>query len=172
MMYEDTDSPFDDRPSKSELKRRVEALQKAGESLIELPPAQLAKMPLPDELHRAIIEAAKIRNKHAAYKRQRQYIGRLMREVDAEPILEALNDLETTHRAETTRFHEIEHWRDALLAADGANALTELIAAYPGADVQQIRNQIGKAQREIKSGRGRRAQRELFAMLRGMIENA
>jgi len=176
MMHDETRDDFDepqyDRPSKSELKRRVEALQKAGESLIDLPDAKLAKMPLPDELRRAIQEAAKIRNKHAAFKRQRQYIGRLMREVDAEPILEALNDLENTHLAETTRFHEIEYWRDALLAPTGQEALTELIATYPGADVQQLRNQIGKARREIKSGRGRRAQRELFAMLRGLLENA
>lgn len=171
-MHDEAEEPLYDRPSKSELKRRVEALQKAGESLIDLPPGKLAKMPLPDELRRAVIEATKIRSKHAGFKRQRQYIGKLMREIDAEPILEALNDLQTTHLAETSRFHEIEHWRDALLAGDGANAFTRLIESYPGVDVQQVRNQVSKAKREMSSGHGRHAQRELFAMLRGMIENA
>jgi len=172
MTIDDFGSQLYDRPSKSELKRQVEALQKAGESLIDLPAAKLAKMPLPDELRTAVIEAGKIRNKHAAFKRQRQYIGKLMRQVDAEPILEALNDLQSTHLAETSQFHEVEHWRDALLAPNGADSLTELIAAYPGADVQQLRNQISKARREIGSGRGKHAQRELFALLRGLIENA
>jgi len=172
MMPDDAEEQFYDRPSKSELKRRVEALQKAGEALIDLTEGKLAKMPLPDELRRAVAEAAKIRKKHAAFKRQRQYIGKLMREIDAEPILEALNDLETTHLAETSRFHEIEHWRDALLGDNAADALTELITTYPNVNVQQMRNQVTKAKREKTDGRSRQAQRELFAMLRGLLENA
>ncbi|PJC69590.1 MAG: hypothetical protein CO017_07500, partial [Zetaproteobacteria bacterium CG_4_8_14_3_um_filter_59_5] len=86
-IHDEAEESLYDRPSKSELKRRVEALQKAGESLIDLPPGKLAKLQLPDELRRAVVEAAKIRSKHAAFKRQRQYIGKLMRECDAEPIL-------------------------------------------------------------------------------------
>ncbi len=168
MMY-DEPNDHDDVPSKSEMKRRVEALQKAGEALIDLTPNQLANMPLSHELRTAVQEAAKLRNKHAAFRRQRQYIGRLMRETDAEPILEALHDIQSAHQAETSRFHEIEHWRDALLSSTGAAALTELVAAYPGLDVQQLRNQVGKAVRERKAGHGRQAQRELFAMLRDIL---
>ncbi len=165
-------APLYDRPSKSELKRRVEALQKAGEALIQLTPAQLEKMSLPDELHRAVLEGQKLSNKRVALKRQRQYIGRLMREIDAEPIVQAVNDLQTKHHAETSRFHEIEYWRDALLGVSEMDALTELIAAHPGVDVQLLRRHIAKAKRELQGGKGKRAQRELFAMLRGMIENA
>ena len=172
MMPDDAEEEYDDRPSKSELKRRVEALQKAGESLIDLTESKLAKIPMPDELRLAVAQAATIRKKHAAFKRQRQYIGKLMRSIDAGPILEALNDLETTHLTETSRFHEIEHWRDALLGDNAADAMTELIAAYPGANVQQLRNLVGKAKREKSDGRSRRAQRDLFAMLRGLLENA
>jgi len=171
MIDEDMEKPRYDRPSKSELKRRVEALQKAGESLIDLPTAQLAKMPLPDDLLVAVKEAAKIRNKHAAFKRQRQYIGKLMREIDAEPILEALSDLQSTHQAETSRFHEIEYWRDTLLGDAGADALTELLSKHPGVDVQMLRRQVAKAKREQEIGRSRHEQRDLFAMLRGMLEN-
>ena len=167
--HEEYDENGYSRPSKSELKRRVEALQKAGESLIDLPAGKLASLNLPDELHKAVTQAAKLRNKHAAFKRQRQFIGRLMRELDATPILEALEELQNAHSADTARFHEVEHWRDALLGTEGATALTELIAAYPGADVQALRNLVGKARRELDSGRGKHAQRELFAMLRGLI---
>ena len=166
------EAPQYDRPSKSELKRRVEALQKAGESLIDLTPSQLAKMPLPDELRLAVKEAGNIRKKHAAFKRQRQYIGKLMREIDAEPILEALNDLESTHRTETSQFHEVEYWRDSLLGDTGADALTELLGKHPGLDVQMLRRQVAKAKREKELGRSRREQRDLFALLRGMFENS
>jgi len=176
MSIEDMDDGFDengyDRPSKSELKRRVEALQKAGESLIDLPAGRLDALPLPDELRRAVNEAAKIRNKHAAYKRQRQFIGKLMREIDAQPILEALDDLQNAHLAETARFHEIERWRGALLGPENAAALTELIATFPAVEVQPLRNLVAKARREADSGRGKHAQRELFAMLRGLIDQA
>ena len=172
MIDEEIDKPQYDRPSKSELKRRVEALQKAGESLIDLTAAQLAKMPLPDELRLAVKEAAKIRKKHAAFKRQRQYIGKLMREIDAEPILEALSDLESTHRTDTSNFHEIEYWRDTLLGDAGADALTDLLGKHPGVDVQMLRRQVAKAKREKELGRSRHEQRDLFAMLRGMFENA
>jgi len=168
----ESDGEFDERPSKSEMKRRMDALQKAGESLIDLSPARLARMPLPDELRSAVLEAAKIRNRHAAFKRQRQYIGRLMRQIDASPILEALHELEDAHLAETSRFHEIEHWRDALLSPNGAQALTELLDAHPGADVQQLRNQVGKALKEQSLGQGKHAQRELFAMLRELIDRS
>lgn len=170
MMYGEADDR-DDSPSKSELKRRVEALQKAGEALIDLPANQLDNIPLSHELRTAVLEAAKLRNKHAAFRRQRQYIGRLMRETDSEPILEALHDLQSAHLAETSRFHEVEHWRDALLSPAGAQALTDLVATHPGLDVQLLRNQIGKAQRELNSGKSRHAQRELFAMLRDILED-
>jgi len=165
------ETPQYDRPSKSELKRQVEALQKAGEALIQLTPAQLEKMNLPVELHRAVLEGQKLSNKRVALKRQRQYIGRLMREIDAEPIVQAVNELQTKHHAESSRFHEIEYWRDALLGASESDALTELLTAHPGVDVQLLRRHIAKAKRERQGGKSKRAQRELFALLRGIIEN-
>lgn len=173
MVRDDTDSATQyDRPSKSALKRQVEALQKAGEALIQLTPTQLEKMDLPDELHRAVLEGQKLSNKRVALKRQRQYIGRLMREIDAEPIVQAVNELQTKHHAETSLFHEIEYWRDALLGTSEVDALTELVAAHPGMDVQLLRRHISSARREVQGGKGKRAQRELFALLRGLIENS
>ncbi|MBU6470969.1 MAG: DUF615 domain-containing protein, partial [Gammaproteobacteria bacterium] len=81
-------SPEDDNPetpSRSQLKREVEALQKLGEQLAELPEPQLAALSLPEKLHDAVTQARRITS-HGALKRQRQYIGRLMRDVDAAPI--------------------------------------------------------------------------------------
>jgi len=171
MIDEDMDKPQYDRPSKSELKRQVEALQKTGEALIQLTPAQLEKMNLPDELHRAVLDGQKLSNKRVALKRQRQFIGRLMREIDAEPIVQAVNDMQAKKHVETSRFHEIEYWRDALLGASESDALTELVAAHPGVDVQLLRRHTAKAKREMQGGKSKRAQRELFALLRGIIEN-
>jgi len=158
----------DKRPSKSEIKRRMEALQKTGEALISLSAAQLATMPLPDALHLAVREAQELHSRHAL-KRQRQFIGKLMRDIDATPIEQALHDLETMQDAQNARFHEIEYWRDRLLADHDANALTELLAHQPGFDVQQLRQQLQQARRERQTDSGKRAQRKLFAMLRAML---
>jgi len=78
-----------DRPSKSQRKREALALQELGETLVTLKPAQLDKIPLPEELREAVLAARQI-NQHGARKRQLQYIGRLMREIDPEPIRTAL----------------------------------------------------------------------------------
>jgi len=158
-------------PSKSEIKRRMEALQKTGEALIALSEAQLAAIPLPDALRVAVQEAQGLHSRHAL-KRQRQYIGKLMREIDATPIEQALHDLETMHDTQNARFHEIEYWRDRLLADHDANALTELLAAHPGFDVQQLRQQLQQARRERQADAGKRAQRKLFAVLRGMLSDS
>ncbi len=167
----DIEELVDKRPSKSEIKRRMEALQKTGEALIHLSETQLAAMPLPDPLRLAVQQAQGLHSRHAL-KRQRQFIGKLMRDIDAAPIEQALHDLETMHDAQNARFHEIEYWRDRLLAKHDANALTELLAQYPGFDVQQLRQQLQQARRERQVDSGKRAQRKLFAMLRDMIADS
>ncbi|MDX8392838.1 MAG: ribosome biogenesis factor YjgA [Mariprofundaceae bacterium] len=155
-------------PSRSAIKRNMEALQKIGEALVKLTSTQLVAIPLPDALRLAVQEAQQIHSKHAL-KRQRQYIGKLMRDIDAEPIEQALRDLESMQGAQSASFHKIEHWRDRLLADTTAHALTELIADYPGMDVQQLRQQLQQARREQQTDSGKRAQRKLFALLRSTI---
>ncbi len=81
-----------DRPSKSQRKREALALQALGETLVGLKPPQLGKLPLPDELREAVL-AARQMPQRGARKRQLQYIGRLMREIDPEPIRAALGSV-------------------------------------------------------------------------------
>ncbi len=78
-----------EKPSKSQRKREATALQSMGETLVALKPVQLAKIPLPDELREAVL-AARQMQQHGARKRQLQYIGKLMRQIDPEPIRAAL----------------------------------------------------------------------------------
>jgi len=152
--------------SRSEKKRRMLTLQKTGEMLIYLSEDQLEHIHLPEDLHKAVVEARRLQKNRAAFKRQRQFIGRLMRQVDTEAIEEALVGLEAQHSRESARLHQIERWRDRLLSAQAASALTELIGQYPRTDRQRLHQLLQKAGREKQSGSGKRAQRELFAFLR------
>jgi len=154
------------QPSRSEQKRRMLALQKTGEILIHLSENQLEQIHLPENLHQAIIEARRLQKNRAAFKRQRQFIARLMRQMDTEAIEGALTELEMQHSRESAHFHQIERWRDRLLSAQTASVLTELIDQYPGTDRRRLQQLLQKATRKKQSGSGKRAQRELFSFLR------
>jgi len=115
-----TDEEDYERPSKSERKRQSDELQALGERLIELPQAELDALPLPEALRDAVMLARRI-TAHGGLYRQKQYIGKLMRKIDAEPIRAALEAKRLRERAEALRFRRIEQWRDRLLR-DGPSA--------------------------------------------------
>ncbi len=125
----DAPSPYR-KPSKSQLKRDMTALQELGEALLRLQPSKLKRLPLPPDLVDAIELAQRITSREGL-RRQRQYIGRLMRDVDAQPIRDALSVDGTRHRSEVARMHTAEHWRDRMLAAP--DALAQFLAEHPGA---------------------------------------
>ncbi len=127
----DAPSPYR-KPSKSQLKRDMTALQELGEALLRLQPSKLKRLPLPPDLVDAIELAQRITSREGL-RRQRQYIGRLMRDVDAQPIRDALSVDGTRHRSEVARMHTAEHWRDRMLAAP--DALAQFLAEHPGAAV-------------------------------------
>lgn len=154
--------------SKSQRKRECHALQDMGEKLVELSSEQLAKMPLDDALRNAVLEAQRIRQR-GGRKRQLQYIGKLMRKVDAEPIREALARLEQNHAATSAAHHRLERWRDRLIE-EGDAALAELLEALPQADRQQLRQLVRNAQRERQQGKPAKTARELFRYLRSLFE--
>ena len=149
--------------SKTQRKREMHALQALGAALVALPPAQLESLPLPEELADAVREAHRIAS-HEAKRRHMQYIGRIMREVDAEPIRAALEDLQGRSGAARARHRRIEQWRDRLLADDAA--LTEFASEHAHADLQALRTLIRNARAEIASRRAPHAQRALFRALR------
>lgn len=153
----------DTRPSKTQLKREMDALQDLGETLVGLDGARLASLDLPERLVDAIVLARGI-TRHEARRRQIQYVGRLMREVDPAPIRAALERWETVPREEKARFATLERWRERLL--DDPQAIDAFVAAHPAADRDALARAVAAARAERGSGGPPKAFRELFKWLR------
>lgn len=151
--------------SKTKRKQEMHELQALGAALVELPEAQIRSLELDADLREAVLEARRI-SSHEARRRQLQYIGRLMREVDAAPLRAQLDALEGSSAEATARHRRLEQLRGRLLADDAA--LTDFVAAHPGADAQALRTLIRNARREQKEGRPPRAFRELFRILKSL----
>jgi len=156
---------YDDQEPKSrtQVKREVEAKQALGERLIELPRSQLDKLDLPGELLEAIALAQRL-TKRGALKRQRQYIGVLMRTLDTGPIERSMAALDQGREQEKQRFHRAEQCRDRLLAGDDG-CLHELITEFPDIDIQHLRGLVRNAGREAEAARPPRSARLIFRYL-------
>lgn len=160
--------PDDDKwISKSQRKRECHDLQELGNQLVKLADAELEKIPLPDDLYQAIVEARHIRQ-HGALKRQLQFIGKLMRNADAEAIRAAYDQTTNHYRQDIRQLHQLEQWRDRLLE-QGDQALEELLADYPQANRQQIRQWIRSAHSEKLHNRPAKSARELFQYLKSLL---
>ena len=157
-----------EQPSKSQRKRDAEAQQRLGEQLVALDAKQLRQCTLPEALLDAILTAQKIKQ-HGGRKRQLQYIGKLMRQIDTAPIEASLQALQNRYHQDTAAFHRIEQWRERLLADD--QATTELMALHPSIDAQQLRQLIRNARREQQQGKTAKAYRELFRLLREALSS-
>jgi len=163
------ESDYDpDRPSKSQRKRDSSALQVLGAALVDLPAERLAKIEMPDNLRLAVQDARRI-TKHEARRRQMQYIGKLMRSTDPAPIQAALDAIAGVSIAENQRMHRLERLRSNLLE-DEAAALAEIVAAHPGADLQQLRQLRRNALKEREQARPPRAFREIYRFLKSLEE--
>ena len=149
--------------SKTKRKQEMLALQSLGAKLVELPESQIAAIPMDEALRDAVLEAKRIKS-HEAKRRQMQYIGRLMRDVDAAPLRERLEAI-AGHSAQAAAEHRrLEAWRERLLADDAA--LTAFAAEHPGADLQAVRALIRNARKEQKEAKPPRAYRELFRLIK------
>ena len=156
-------------PSKSQLKREMTALQELGEELVGLSRERLAKIDMPERLRDAILDAQRI-TKHEARRRQMQYIGKIMRDVDANPLREALDELKGLSAAANARQHHLENLRTRLM--EDETAFGDLAREFPAADIQHLRQLRRNALREAEQGRPPRAYRELFRELRELGGNA
>ncbi len=154
--------------SKTKRKAEADAQQAIGVTLVGLPKDKLAKLELPETLLDAVNEAKRI-NSNGALRRQMQYLGRLMRDIDTVPIVDQLQRWEGSHNEENARFHRLEQWRSRLL--EDESALAEFINEYPNTEAQQIRNLIRNARREHAAGKPPKSSRELFKLIRGITEN-
>lgn len=152
--------------SKSEIKRDAEDLKQLGEKLVNLTKANLTKVPLDDSLKDAIELAQRLQKE--ARRRQLQYIGKLLRSIDAEPIREALEKIENKHNQQQAMLHKLEILRDELVAKGDA-ALTDLLNERPSADRQHLRNLIRAAQKEKEQNKPSKAYREIYQILKTLI---
>ncbi len=150
-------------PSKTQLKAEADAQQALGVRLTELSKDKLLKLNLPEEVFEAVMESRKI-TANGAIRRHRQYLGRLMREIDTTPIIEQLARWDGKHTAENAYFHGLERWRDRLI--NDSNTMSEFIERYPSTDSQQLRTLIRNAQKEQAANKPPKSSRELFKLLR------
>jgi ribosome-associated protein len=155
----------DEPVSKTRRKREMLELQSLGAALVALPEAQVSGMRLEGRLLEAVLEAKRVKS-HEARRRQLQYIGRLMRAVDPEPIRAQLAAVEGSSAQAAAAHRRLEAWRERLLADD--TALTSFASEHPDADLQEIRALIRNARREQKDGKPPRAYRELFRALKAL----
>jgi len=138
------------------------ALQALGESLLQLPEAALARVEIPESLREAITEAARIKS-HEARRRQLQYIGRLVRPLDADELRAAIENATGESKQAVALMHRCERLRDRLLDDDAA--LADVLDALPRADVQSLRAMIRAARREHDDGRPPKHARQLYRWL-------
>ncbi|HDS1557696.1 ribosome-associated protein [Stenotrophomonas maltophilia] len=157
---------------KSRKQKRGEALEvlALGEKLVSLTPAQLARLPIPEDLLPHIAECKRI-TAHIAHKRQLAFLAKHMRREEdetLEAIRDALDANSETSRREVAMMHRVEDWRERLLD-DGDKALAALLDEYPQADRQQLRTLVRNAQAEKAKNKPPRAYREIYQVLRGLM---
>lgn len=160
--------PEYDRPSKSQLKREMTALQKLGAELIANSRDRVKRVPMPEDVRDAILECQKITD-HEGRRRQLQYVGKKMRTLEPHEVAaiqKVIDSWRGTSKAEAAALHLIERRREKLLADDGA--LTELMAAHPELDAQQLRTLIRNARKEQAENKPPKAYREIFQILKGL----
>jgi len=156
-----------DGPSKSHKKREVEALQALGEILVKLPDAQFKRIELPEELRAAVADCRKI-DQNGALRRQKQYIGKLMRSVDPVPIQAQIDVFNGVSAAENAKLHQAEKWREKLLADN--EALTLFLNNFPDADATHLRQLIRNAHDEAARNKPPKAFREIFRVIREAMQ--
>lgn len=171
--YLDEDSYFDGEPheeeieyvSKTELKRISEQLQKMGEEIVGLSDAHLATIPMDEELAEAIAIARKISRKKDGFRRQLQFIGKLMRFRDTQAIEAALAKLKNQHQAHNAAFHAMEKARDAIIA-QGDAAIQPLLEEFGTMERQKLRQFHRQIKKEREKNAPPKAFRELFQYLK------
>ena len=159
----------DNAPSKTQRKKDVHALQDLGAELVALNDERLAAIELPERLRDAVLEARRITS-FEARRRQMQFIGKLMRSMDPEPIRAALDAWRAQSHRHTAALKRIEAWRERLLADPGG--IAAFVAEYPGADERQLRALVRNALHERAAGAPPRAFRELHRALRALLDEA
>ncbi|AXR08102.1 ribosome biogenesis factor YjgA [Salinimonas sediminis] len=168
--FEDTDTNDSAEPlSKTELKRQSAQMQKLGEELVKLTPAHLATIPMDEELEEAVMLGRAINRKKDGYRRQLQFIGKLLRQRDVTAINHALAILTHQHQTGNAAFHLLEKAREDIIA-QGDEAIQALIEHYPDLDRQKLRQYERQIRKEREKNGPPKAYRELFQYLKDVIQ--
>jgi len=161
------DADPDARPSKTQLKRESHSAQELGAELVQLSEERLAALEMPEALRDALAEYRRTRS-HEGRRRQMQYIGKLMRHVDEEPLREAVAASKLGSARESLALHEAERWRAELIADDAA--IERWLAAHPDTDLQHLRSLVRAARRDATGlapeARQPKSYRELFQFIK------
>lgn len=161
------------RKSKQQQKREAEAVQALGKAIVDLPAARykqvLERLDLPERLIEAM-EQCRAMKAREARRRQLQFIGKLMREIEVEPVQRVLDQFKQGGQVARAKLHELEAWRERLLT-EGEAALVELVQLYPEANIKQLRQLMNTAQHESAHKQTPRAARLLFRYLRELIQD-
>ncbi len=160
------------RANKSASKREVLALQELGERLIDLTEEQLRNVELDESLFDAVIAASKIKS-HGAWRRQCQLIGRLMRNVDPEPIRCAIEAFRRQEKAEKEIFRRAEHWRDRIVQGqkDGLNEFFEMTGNINGDLLAVLNEYLASSGDLARRALGRKIFRQVHRELTAIVQN-
>lgn len=166
-MAEHDDDLYDDEwdenyKSKTQIKQELNELKELGRDLIELPVADLDKLKLPEDVYDNVLKAKKM--SHGALKRQVGFLGGIIANSDYEAIQASLAKLRQAHNGEVKLFHQLEQWRDELLA-DNKDVMNVLVATLPDLDIQYVRQLVRNAQKEAKQSKPPKSARLLFKYL-------
>lgn len=168
-IFSDSEEEFDDYKSKTQIKKEMLALVKLGEQIVELSAANLNKISLDEALIEAVDIARSMNRKKPSYKRQLQYIGKLLRTRETEEITEALENIQGQQHKAKAQFHKLENMRDKLVDL-GDDALQSLMQEHPHLDRQRLRQWIRQAGKEKQQNKPPKASREIFQYLKQEIK--
>ena len=157
----------DDFISKTQRKRQMHDLQDLGRTLVKLSREQLARIDMPESLRDAVMECRRF-TKHEAIRRQMQYIGRIMRDIDSGPIAAQVAEIEAPSKRQTALFHVAERWRAEIVEDPGA--IARFAQEYPQVDAQRLRDLAERAREEQRTSKPPRRYRELFHVLNGLLQ--
>jgi ribosome-associated protein len=158
----------DDFISKTRRKREAKDLQDLGAALVKLSKEQLARIEMPENLREAVEECRGI-TKHEGRRRQMQYIGKIMRDIDAGPIAAQLAQIEAPSRRQTAVFHVAERWRADIM--EQPDAVARFVTQFPEADPHRLRELAEKAREEKRASKPPRSYRELFHVLNALLQD-
>lgn len=161
-MHEEDFTESTDRPSKTKQKQAMHELRDLGAELVELSVGQLKRINLPENIFEAVRDCQKI-TAHGAHRRQIQYLGKLMRTVDEEPIRAGLALIRGESSAETARLHRLERFRARFI--EDESFLTEIAAVWPQVDLQHMRQLRRNTLKEQEAGKPPKNFRAIFQIL-------